>query len=228
MRWVLTICVALLAGFAGAAGWSVSGLGDSRTREYLLAHPDVLPEAIAVLEQRQQQTRIDPLRAQLERPFPGAVLGNPNGAVTLVAFSDYACGFCRRSMDDVATLIAANPDLKVVLREYPILSPASGQAAEVALAAARQGRYPAFHDAMFRLGPPSDASIAAAAKAAGVTEAGKDDPAITQELQANATLAAQLGINGTPAWIVGDRMLNGAVGAQALGEAIAAARGSAT
>ena len=228
MRWLLTILVALVAGFAGAAGWSYSGLGDSRTRDYLLANPQVLPEAIALLQQQEQQGRIAPLRAQLEQPFPGAVLGNPQGAVTLVAFSDYACGFCRRSMDDVNALIAANPDLKVVMREYPILAPASADAARMALAAGQQGRYAAFHDAMFRLGPPSEASIAAAAKAAGLdiarAEAAIGNGAIDQALQANAAMAAQLGINGTPAWIAGDQLLSGAVGQQALASAVDAAR----
>ena len=228
MRWLLTILVALLAGFAGAAGWSYSGLGDSRTRDYLLANPQVLPEAIALLQQQEQQGRIGPLRAQLEQPFPGAVLGNPQGAVTLVAFSDYACGFCRRSMDDVNALIAANPDLKVVMREYPILAPASADAARMALAAAQQGRYATFHDAMFRLGPPSEASIAAAARAAGLdmarAAAAIGQGTIDQALQANAAMAAQLGINGTPAWIAGDQMLSGAVGQQALASAIDAAR----
>lgn len=231
MRWLLTICVALVAGFAGAAGWSYSGLGDSRTRDYLLANPQVLPEAIALLQQQEQQGRIAPLRAELERPFPGAVLGNPDGAVTLVAFSDYACGFCRRSMDDVTALIAANPDLKVVMREYPILAPASADAARMALAAAEQGRYAAFHDAMFRLGPPSEASIAAAASAAGLdmarAQAAIGDGAIDRALQANAAMAAQLGINGTPAWIAGDQLLSGAVGQQALAGAIDATRSGA-
>jgi protein-disulfide isomerase len=228
MRWLLTILVALVAGFAGAAGWSYSGLGDSRTRDYLMANPQVLPEAIALLQQREQQGRIEPLRAELERPFPGAVLGNPQGAVTLVAFSDYACGFCRRSMDDVTALIAANPDLKVVMREYPILSPASADAARMALAAAQQGRYSAFHDAMFRLGPPSAATIAAAARTAGLdlarAQADIGGAAIEQALQANAAMAAQLGINGTPAWIAGNQFLNGAVGQQALAAAIDTAR----
>ncbi|WP_121115906.1 DsbA family protein [Croceibacterium ferulae] len=228
MRWLLTILVALVAGFAGAAGWSYSGLGDSRTRDYLLANPQVLPEAIALLQQQEQQGRIGPLRAQLEQPFSGAVLGNPQGAVTLVAFSDYACGFCRRSLDDVKALIAANPDLKVVMREYPILSPASADAARMALAAAQQGRYAAFHDAMFRLGPPSEAGIAAAAREAGLdmarAQAAIRNGAIDQALQANGAMAAQLGINGTPAWIAGDQLLSGAVGQQALAEAVQTAR----
>src|SRR5690606_28198833 len=87
---------------------------------------------------------------------------------TLVEFSDYACTFCRQSLKDVDTLIAGNPDLRVVIREYPILRPESIDAARMALAAAQQGKYRAFHDAMFELGPPSEQSIEAAARKAGL------------------------------------------------------------
>lgn len=230
MRWFMTLIVALAAGFAGAALWDASGLGGQSTRDYLLANPEVLPEAMQVLQRRDQQARIEPLRHELETPFPGAVLGNPAGSVTLVEFSDYACTYCRQSMADVAALIAANPDLKVVIREYPILAPESVEAARMALAAAQQGRYGQFHDAMFRLGPPSPEAIAAAAEEAGVDLAQARAAIATgmfdEQLSANAQLAAQLGISGTPGWVVGDQTLNGAVGRETIGEAIAEARRS--
>src|SRR5690606_17533145 len=163
-------------------------------------------------------------------PFRGAVLGNPQGTVTLVEFSDYACTYCRQSVADVEALVAANPDLKVVVREFPILSPESVDAARMALAAAQQGRYAAFHDAMFRLGPPSAETIEAAATEAGVDLASARAAIATgmfdAQLQANANLAARLGISGTPGWVVGDQALNGAVGREAIGEAIAEARRS--
>ena len=130
MRWFMTLIVALAAGFAGAALWDASGLGGKSTRDYLLANPEILPEAMQVLQQRDQQARIAPLRHELEAPFPGAVLGNPAGSVTLVEFSDYGCSYCRQSVADVAALVAANPDLKVVVREYPILAPERPSVAE--------------------------------------------------------------------------------------------------
>ena len=230
MRWFMTLIVALAAGYAGAALWDTSGLGGQSTRDYLLANPEVLPQAMEVLQQRDLMARIEPLRGELETPFPGAVLGNPAGSVTLVEFSDYACTYCRQSVADVAALVAANPDLKVVMREYPILSPESLDAARMALAAAQQGRYARFHDAMFRLGPPSAESIEAAATEAGVDLAraraaiasGVFDP----HLQANSQLAAQLGISGTPGWVIGRQALNGAVGRATIGEAIEEARRS--
>jgi protein-disulfide isomerase len=230
MRWFFTFGIALAAGFAGAALWGATGLGSSTTRDYLLAHPEVLPEAMEVLQRREQTARIEPLRRELETPFPGAVLGNPNGTVTLVEFSDYACSFCRQSVADVEALIAANPDLKVVMREYPILSEGSLDAARMALAAAQQGRYAAFHETMFRLGPPSPQSIEAAATSAGVdlakARAEIEAGAFDGQLRANASLANALGISGTPGWVVGDQTLNGALGRQAIGEAIAEARRS--
>ena len=230
MRWFMTLVVALAAGFAGAALWDTTGLGGKSTRDYLLANPEILPEAMQVLQQREQLARIEPLRGEIETPFPGAVLGNPAGSVTLVEFTDYACTYCRQSVADVAALVAADPELKVVIREYPILAPESVDAAHMALAAAQQGRYAQFHDAMFRLGPPTAQAIEAAAAEAGVDLARARAAIATgvfdDQLQANAQLAAQLGISGTPGWVIGDRALNGAVGAQELGAAIEEARRS--
>ncbi len=230
MRWPLTVLISLAAGFAGAAIWQFSGLGGDATREYLLANPEVLPEAMQVLQQRDMATRINPIRSQLESPFPGAVMGNPEGSVTLVEFSDYACTFCRQSLADVDRLIAANPDLKVVVREYPILRPESVDAARMALAAAQQGKYRAFHDAMFELGPPSADTIEAAATRAGINletaRAAITSGIFDDQLRQNARLAERLGINGTPGWVVGDEALNGAVGADTIGDAIERARKS--
>jgi protein-disulfide isomerase len=230
MRWFLTLVIALAAGFAGAALWDLTGLGNRSTREYLLANPELLPEAMNVLQQRELAARIAPIRGQIETPFPGAVLGNPAGTVTLVEFSDYACTYCRQSIADVAALIEENPDLRVVIREYPILSPQSIDAARMALAAARQGRYAAFHDAMFKLGPPSEQSIEAAAMQAGVdlarARAAIATGAFDGQLRSNADLANQLGVSGTPGWVVGDQAFNGALGRERIGDAIDEARRS--
>jgi len=230
MRWFMTLIVALAAGFAGAALWDVSGFGSRSTREYLLANPEVLPEAMDVLRQREQLARIEPLRSELETPFPGAILGNPNGSVTLVEFSDYACTYCRQSVADVAALVAADPELKVVMREYPILTAESVDAARMALAAAQQGKYAKFHDAMFRLSPVTAETIEAAAREAGVdlarARAMIATGAFDTQLQANSQLAAQIGISGTPGFVIGERLLNGAVGREKIGQAIEEARRS--
>ncbi len=234
-RSLLSAAIAIVAGFAGAALFAWSGLGASigggeDTRDYLLSNPEVLLEARDELQRREMLARIGPLRGELEAPFPGAVLGNPQGSVTLVEFSDYACGYCRSSLPDVQRLIAANPDLKVVVREYPILTPESVDAARMALAAAQQGKYAAFHDAMFASGPPTPETIEAAARQAGVDlararseiELGLFDA----QLQGNQLLAQQLGFSGTPSWVVGNQTLTGALGVETIGQAIAAARAS--
>jgi protein-disulfide isomerase len=230
MRWFATIAVALVSGFVGAAIWSFSGLGESQTREYLLAHPEVLPEAMQVLQRREMMAAIEPLRQEIETPFPGAVLGNPEGSITLVEFSDYACGYCRQSVADVAALISDNPDLRVVIREYPILSAQSAEAARMALAAAQQGVFEQFHLAMYAQGQVTPETIEAAANEAGVdlelARAAIDSGQFEGQLQNNVYLAQSIGFSGTPSWVVGDRTFNGAVGRRAIEQAIAEARDS--
>ncbi|HSQ95694.1 MAG TPA: DsbA family protein [Croceibacterium sp.] len=230
MRWLVTIVLAVLGGFAGAAAWDFSGLGGPATRDYLLAHPEVLPEAISRFQVTQRQAQLAPVRGQLETPFPGAVLGNPQGKLTLVEFSDYACTYCRQSVADVRELIAGNPDLRVVVREFPILRPESVDAARMGLAAAQQGKFAAFHDAMYALGPPNKETIEQAARQAGV-DMGAADKAIATGLfdpflKSNIAMAGQIGITGTPGWVIGNRILDGAVGLSALGDAVAEARKS--
>lgn len=197
-------------------------------REYLLEHPEVLPEAIDRLRQKQSGQQLASIGDKLTTPFPGAVLGNPKGTVTLVEFTDFACTYCRRSVEDVEALIRANPDLKVVVRELPILSPQSAEAARWGLAAADQGRYPAFHKAMFAAGRPDSQTIAAAAQIAGLdldrARKAIAEARIGSEIATNLRHAQTLGIDGTPTWVIGDQLISGAVGRDVLAKAIADAR----
>jgi len=227
MRLMATAIVALAGGFAGAGLWDFSGLGGRATQDYLMANPEVLPAAMDVLHAREMAAKIEPMRGELEQPFPGAVLGNPQGTVTLVEFTDYACGYCRQSIPDLTALIAENPQLRVVIREYPILSAGSADAARMALAAAAQGRFSQFHAAMFALDGPSPANIDAAAHTAGVdlvaARAAIAHGDYEGQLQNNVFLAQNLGISGTPGWVVGNSVLDGAVGKVKIAEAIAQA-----
>jgi protein-disulfide isomerase len=197
-------------------------------RAYILEHPEILPEAMAVLQKRETEKRLGSAGSALTKAFAGAVGGNPNGAVTLVEFTDYSCGFCRASVADVKKLIASDKDVRVVYREVPILSPASRSAAEWALAAAIQGKHTAFHDAMFAAGPPNDQNIRAAAARAGLNlaQAEKDaaSPAVKAEIEGNLAMMQQIGFSGTPTFIVGSQMLEGALGYDALSAAIKKAR----
>lgn len=227
ISFIPTALIALVFGFLGAWGFSFSGLGGSATRDWLIAHPEILPEIAEAYQKNQAKERLAGISDELHRPFPGAVLGNPNGKVTLVEFSDYGCTFCRQSVQDVKALIAANPDLRVVMREWPIFQ-GSDVAARMALAAANQGKYAAFHDAMFAHGPPTANSIRIAAEAAGLDmEAAREfgqSQAVEFELQKNAELARRLGFEGTPGWIAGSNVFAGALGRKALGDAVEDAR----
>jgi protein-disulfide isomerase len=212
------------AGIDGSERAAIEGL----VREYILAHPEILPEAMNRLQANGAARQISAQRDRIETPFAGAVLGNPQGTLTLVQFTDYACTYCRQSVADIAALTAAHPNLRVVIRELPILSRESEQAARMALSAARQGRYAAFHDAMFSGERPAAPSIAAAAQKAGVDLGAAASIAtgseVTSELAGNLALAKELGITGTPAWVIGDKLLIGAVGREALERAIAETR----
>lgn len=237
--------VAVLVGAAGLGGWYAERLfadpaasvasGDRAAIEkivhdYILANPEILPQAMDNLQAKQGQAQLSDVRSDVEKAFPGAVMGNPNGTITLVEFTDFACGYCRRSVEDVDALIAKHPDLKIVIRELPILSPQSAEAARMALAAAEQGKYTAFHKAMFAAGQPDADTIDAAAKMAGLDLARARKTAasaqVSQELDSNVELARKLGFGGTPSWIVGDSLIAGAVGMDQLSQAIEAAKKS--
>lgn len=225
----------LLAG--AAAGWAFErgrGGGDdqaqfeARVRSYLIAHPEVLAEAADAYRKQSDSKQVSKVTDKLEQPFPGAVLGNPQGTLVLVEFTDFACTYCRSSVADVDAMIAANPDLKVVIRELPIIAPTSPDAARWGLAAAEQGKYPAFHKAMFAAGRTDMASIEGAARSAGLdldqARTFAASPAVTAEIAANLDLARSLGINGTPSWVAGEQLATGALGKAELGKLIAQAR----
>ena len=117
---LLTALMALVFGFLGAAAWSYSGLADNRTRAFLLGNPDLLPQMAQAYEEQEAAKRLAQMGGAVFEPFPGVVLGNPNGKTVLVEFTDYNCPYCEASLKDVNRLIAEDPDLKVVIREWPI------------------------------------------------------------------------------------------------------------
>ncbi|TAD73177.1 MAG: DsbA family protein [Sphingomonadales bacterium] len=217
---LLTALLALVFGFLGAATWSYSGLADNRTRSFLLGNPDLLPQMAQAYEEQEAAKRLTQMGDEVFRPFPGAVLGNPQGTRVLVEFTDYNCPYCEASLKDVNRLVAEDPDLKVVIREWPIFE-GSDVASRMALAAALQGKYRAFHDAMFATG-----DVTAAAKAAGLDMARAErdaaSDAVSTEIARNLDSARALGFTGTPAWIAGRKPFGGAVGYERLKAALAA------
>jgi len=228
-NWLVTALTALVFGFGGAALWSFSGLGNDMTRHYLLENPDILPKMVENLDRAEASKRLANAGDELTQPFPGAVLGNPDGAITLVKFTDYGCGYCRTSRPDIDALIADNPDLRVVIREWPIFQGSDGPA-RMALAAAQQGKFAAFHDAMFNQGSTAHDAVLTAAAQAGLDLAKADEflssDAANIELAKNTGMARQLGFGGTPSWVVGDAAFEGAVGKDNLQKAVDDARES--
>jgi protein-disulfide isomerase len=161
-------------------------------------------------------------------------LGNPHGDVTLVEFFDYSCGFCKRALPDMLTLIKDDPNLKIVLKEFPILGTGSAEAARIAVAVRMQDpegqKYLAFHQELLGGGGPASKEKAlAAAKNQGLDMARLEQDAASDEVSAtlgeDARLASAIGINGTPGYVLGDKVVLGAVGITALKERIEATRG---
>lgn len=198
-------------------------------RNYILEHPEVLPEAFEILQTRQSTSLINGFREQIETPFAAnAYAGNVNGDVVIVEYSDFACPYCKQTERDVAKLIADDKNVKVVFRELPILSEASTDAALMALAAAKQGKYYEFHKTMFATGRPSPATIKAAAAEIGLDMAKANafiaTPEAKKEVEQNIEIARKLRFTGTPAWVVGNESTVGAVGYDGLKELVAKAR----
>jgi protein-disulfide isomerase len=161
-------------------------------------------------------------------------LGNPHGDVTLVEFFDYSCGFCKRALPDMLTLIKDDPNLKIVLKELPILGSGSAEAARIAIAVRMQDaegqKYLAFHQELLGgAGRASKEKALAAAKDQGLDMVRLEQDAASDEVGATLSedvkLAGAMGINGTPGYVVGDKVVLGAVGIAALKERIEAARG---
>lgn len=197
-------------------------------REYILTHPEILPEAMSNLEARESKKVVDANRSRIETPFAGAWEGAADADVTLVEFFDYACSYCRASRPDVDRLLSEDKKLKVVYRELPILGPQSLDAALASLAVAQQGNYGEFHRTLYKAGRITpqiiaDAMEKARADAGRAREAEKS-AAVKDEIATNIELQRLLQLTGTPSWVVGDTVLNGAVGYDELKKAIAAAR----
>ena len=235
-RYTLPLIAALGAVIGAGAVWSYDRFaapnGPDQARierivhDYVLSHPEILPQAMQKLQEQQSGQAVAANRQDIETPFASAWAGNPKGDVTLVEYFDYNCGYCRASLPMIADLIKRDPKLRVVYRDLPILSDESRIAARASLAAAQQGKFQRFHDALYAGGPVSDASIKAAAARSGVSLAAIDVATVDAEIAKNMQTAAKLGMNGTPSWVVGDRILSGALPIEEIEKAIAAARGA--
>ena len=201
-------------------------LGDF-IREYLVGHPEVLREAIVALDKHdkevadaeRQKAVTDRAGPLFSSPFQANV-GNPNGSATLVEFFDYNCHFCKGALPDIAKLMKVDPNLKIVLKDFPVLGPGSVEAARVASAARNQlpgDRFWDFHTRLLGMkGPVGKAEALAVAKEMGLDmdRLAKDmnNPEINSGLQDVMSMADALQINGTPSFVVGQEVVVGAVG----------------
>ncbi|WP_196221685.1 DsbA family protein [Sphingobium sp. CAP-1] len=197
--------------------------------DYILEHPEIIPQAVEKLQAKRMSSTIDASRSALETPYAGAWEGAASADVTVVEFFDYACGYCRASLPDLAKLVGTDAKVKIVYRELPILSEESNDAAKVSLLAAERGQYMAYHKALYGAGKVTRDTIVAAAAKAGITKSEAESAIASRkydaEIQSNIALAQKLQATGTPTFIIGDQLLNGAVGYDALKDGVASARG---
>ena len=206
-------------------------------REALRTDPSILRDAVQALQADNSARQDQAARAAIARDRDALladpadpVAGNPVGDVTVVEFYDTRCPYCRRMAPAMAALLRAEPGVRVVYKDLPVLGPASQLDARALLAAERQGGYTKLQDALMRNPTPSTPeSIHAEAQREGLDGdrllRDMDDPAIRARLEVNAKLARDLGVEGTPALVIGDALIPGAAELGDLRAAVAAARG---
>lgn len=224
--WVAAIGGGLVGSLvtAGLLLLAAPQFGPRLVRDALVTQPQILVDASDALRDGQYAPVLAANRAALETPFASSWKGSARPDVVMTYFYDYACGYCAKSNPDIDRLVAEDKGVRVVYREFPILGPDSVAAARVALAASKAGKFTAFHDGLFAAGRPTSEAIASVAGPLGLTPEQARDPAIEAELAKNMKLAGELGATGTPLFVIGDKVMNSAVGYDAMKEAVAAAR----
>ena len=206
---------------------SAQEMSKDEMRDFVLEtirdNPEIVMEAIQTLQARQEQSQADQAqavlsanRAALEQDPTAPVVGNPDGDVTVVEFFDYNCGYCRRTYSDVQNLLGSDSNLRLVLREWPILGEESVYAARAALASRAQGKYEEFHNALMQNnGRANEASVLRIAKELGMDTdqlvRDMDAPEVAAHIQTSMQLTQALNLNGTPAFIFGDQLVPGAI-----------------
>jgi protein-disulfide isomerase len=204
-------------------------------KDYLVEHPEVMLEVQQALQKKQEDARLAQARSAVSENHDAIfkaeddfVMGNPNGKISVVEFYDYNCGYCKRAIGDMDAVIKANPEVRFVLKDFPILGPDSLAAHKVADAFHKiaPDKYGKFHREL--LGGQAHANEARALEVA--ESLGVDEKSIRDEMAKNTDdtgvqqaykLASQLGISGTPSYILGDEAIYGAVGADTINEKVA-------
>jgi protein-disulfide isomerase len=212
----------------------------AEVRAYLLENPEVLMEAIGILQDREAAAQaasetelLAALQAEIYQDGHSWVGGNPEGDVTLVEFIDYRCGYCRRAHPEVTALVEEDGNIRRIVKEFPILGEQSVLASRFAIAVKRQAgddAYAAVHDALMTLrGDVTEDSLrrlsADLSLDADAMIAGMNDPEVSRILAANRALGEMLRINGTPTFVLGDTFLRGYVPLESMRGLVAEARG---
>ncbi|MCP1335680.1 DsbA family protein [Futiania mangrovi] len=247
---ILRIALCALALFAATlavrpvqAGEAVAPLSAAETQavetiieRYLLENPELMVRVFQNLEARQQAQReartrdmLASSRDELVDDGRSLVLGNPDGDVTVVEFFDYRCGYCKQAHPTVKALIESDPNVRVVLKEFPILGPNSVIATQAAIASREQGLYAEFHDALLEHeGDLTEDAVYEIARGLGMDMSKlREDmgaPVVRETIAANMALAQRLAIDGTPTFIIGDALMPGALGLDTLRKAVETAR----
>lgn len=210
-----------------------------RVRAYLLSNPQVLREVIAELAKQEEMAAatdrkglLASLSTELKEDGYSFVAGNPDGDVTIVEFFDYRCGYCKQTFPEVMKAVEADGNIRLVLKEFPILGADSFLAAQAAIASIEQGKYLEFHTAlMSSRGGLTMERIRSIATDVGLDleklEADMKMDAVRAVVEKNYALAKQLGISGTPAFVIGDEFIPGVISSEQMQALIAAARESA-
>ena len=199
-------------------------------RDYILQNPEIVEKALVTLdtqrreaEAAEQAEKISELKDTILNSPNQAVIGNPNGQVTLVEFFDYNCGYCKRALNDLLALVESDPNLRVVMKEFPILSEGSIEAARISIAVKdlKPELYMDYHrELLGRGGTANEQKAISVARELGLdTNALKkkaEEASVTENLQEVRQIAEALGINGTPTYVVGGELIPGAVGFERL------------
>ena len=198
-------------------------------RDYILEHPEILPQAFEELQRRMTAQAVEANRNALYNDPMSPVVGNPQGNVTIVEFLDYTCGYCKASAPGLQKLLATDKNVRVIFKDIPILGEVAQYAAKAALAAQKQGKYLSFHDALYaHNGRLSEDAILEVAQKVGLDTAKlKEDmnkPEITAAIGRNLKLANELGLRGTPAFIINGHLIPRAMSYEMLQGCVAEAR----
>jgi protein-disulfide isomerase len=234
---LLAVAVGLVGGSASAQAPPVTREAIEQViREYLMNHPEVILESLRRSEQRQREAAraqsraaVQAHRQQLVESPDSPVGGNPAGDVTIVEFFDYRCPHCRRMLPVIKALLGEDPGLRLVYKELPILGEESVVAARLALAARRQGKYAEIHERlMIETGPFTRDALLTTLAGLGLDgdrlRADMDAADTTSVIARELALAQALGIDGTPAFVVGGELVVGAVDLGTLRDLVGRAR----